>query len=136
MKRVGGFFHPGLDHSFCNARDGQIVGGFVCAGFMGTSMQVHMAGTDEKWCSRELLWLLFDYAFVELGCTKLIAPVPSWNQAALRMDLRAGWRLEAVLSNVTPDGDLMLLTMTRDECPWLKQKAPDGWRVRHKREAG
>jgi RimJ/RimL family protein N-acetyltransferase len=126
MRRCEGRFSQDTDHSISNWRDGKIAGGFVLSDYTGASMTVHMAGDDEHWCSRDLLWMVFHYAFVQLGCRKLIAPVRSNNYAALAIDLRGGWRIEAIVRDAYPDAHMFLLTMDREHCPWLKIK-PKGW---------
>lgn len=121
MAQVGGAFTEGWDHSFVTVdTEGRRFGGFVLAQYLGASMAVHMAGIDPRWCSRDLLWMVFHYAFVQLGCTKLIAPVRSTNHVAMAQDLRAGFVIEAVVRDAFPDGHMVLLTMTRDTCPWLQ----------------
>lgn len=119
MHQVSGFFTPGFDHAFVSYRDGARAGGFALCGYLGAAMSVHMAGRDPRWCSRDLLWMVFDYAFNQLGLRKLVAPVASTNTIALEQDLRAGFRLEARIRDAYPDGDLLLLTMTRENCRWL-----------------
>ncbi len=100
-------------------RDGEPVGGFVFGGYLVSSIQVHMAGLGGRWCTRDLLILVFDYAFNQLRVHKLIAPVPSTNVLALDMDQRAGFVEEARLQGVVPGGDMVFLTMTRDQCRFL-----------------
>ena len=128
MQRAGGVFTPSHDHSFATFRDGRIVGGFALCSYLVASMTIHAAGSDEKWCSRDLLWMVFDYAFCQLGLHKLIAPVPSSNTRALKVDLQAGFIVEALITHAAADGDLMLLTMTREQCRWLAI-TPRRWRV-------
>jgi len=122
MKRVTGTFHADVDNVISrHDAEGKIRGGFVFCGYLGTSMTMHMAGNDEKWCSRDMLWMAFHYAFVQLGCRKLIGPVASTNTHALSINLRGGWQVEAVIKDVFPDGaDMLVLTMTRDTCRWLR----------------
>jgi hypothetical protein len=129
MSRVGGRrFTPGHDNSFTTHRDGEILGGFVLCDYIGGSLTVHMAGDDKRWCSKELLWLVFHYAFEQVGCTKMIAPLPSNDPKVLAMDMRAGWQLETAVTDVYGPGiHMMVLTMTKDECPWLKY-TPRYWR--------
>lgn len=128
MERAQGFFTPGWDHSFSSHReDGSIRGGFALCTYLGNSMTMHMAGDDPGWCSRDLLWMAFDYPFNQLGVGKLIAPVRSDNYMALALDLRAGWCMETVVRDVyAPGVHLMVLTMIRDTCPWLAIR-PHGW---------
>lgn len=136
MNQVGGVFTHGWDHALLNV-DGQgaRLGGFALCHYLGASMTVHMAGVDARWCSRDLLWMVFHYAFVQLGLRKLIAPVHSTNHIAMAQDLRAGWTVEAVLRDATPDGHLVLLTMTRDTCPWLKLR-PKGYKASEPAQTG
>jgi hypothetical protein len=132
MERVTGVFTPELDHSFAvhvDNDDGQILGGFALCQYLGASITIHVAGTmGKRWLTRELLWLVFDYAFNQLKCRKVIAPVRSDNYLGLSMDFRAGWNLEAVIHNAYDDGvHMMVLTTTKDKCPWLNYK-PRKWR--------
>lgn len=123
MQRAGGVFTPETDHTISSHYgNGQIRGGFALCGYLGASMTVHVAGNDELWCTRDLLWMMFHYVFRQLGCRKLIAPTPSTNYHALDLNLRAGFRLEAVLRDATVDGHLMLLTMEARNCRWLRVK--------------
>ena len=103
-------------------RDGRPHGGFLYTGYLGASIHVHMAGTDEKWCSPDLLALAFHYPFVQLGVAKLIAPVPSTNELALSQDLRCGFVVEAIIQDAIPDGDLFILTMRREQCRFLGRR--------------
>lgn len=124
----GGIFNPDADHSFSSHRDGQILGGFVLAGFFGSSWVMHQAGIDPHWCSRELLWLVFHYAFVQCGCTKVVGLVPSNNHHAMATNLRGGWILEAVIRDIVAEGiHMMVLTMTKDQCRWLNYQ-PKHWK--------
>jgi hypothetical protein len=106
MERVTGVFTPELDHSFAvhvDNDDGQILGGFALCQYLGASITIHVAGTmGKRWLTRKLLWL--------------------------SMDFRAGWNLEAVIHNAYDDGvHMMVLTTTKDKCPWLNYK-PRKWR--------
>ena len=117
---------PGFDHTFTTHRGDDILGGFMLCQYLGASMTIHMAGDDPRWCSKDLLWITFDYAFVQLGLRKLIAPVRSDNYAALALDLRAGWHIETIIRDVYDTAHMFVLTMTPDTCPWLKLK-PRNW---------
>ena len=135
MDRVGGPFNERWDHSFSSHDGDRILGGFVVCCFMGNSMTVHMAGQDKRWCSKDLLWLMFHYAFEQCGCHKMLTPLPSNRYDAIAMDMRAGWGLEAcVYDAYAPGVHMLILGMTRDQCPWLKYK-PRVWMPRNARAA-
>jgi RimJ/RimL family protein N-acetyltransferase len=122
MSRVGGVFNERTDHVISLRRDGRVVGGVVFTGYLGASIMLHMAGSETNWATRDFLWMVFDYGFVQLGCSKLIGLVPSFNTRAISVDMRLGFRLEGRLTGMLtdPDEDLLLLTMTKAECKWLK----------------
>ena len=118
-----GCFREGFDHSFTSHDGDRILGGIMLSDYMGGCMSLHMAAEDPHWCSRDLLWFVFDYAFNQVGCKKLFAPVRSDNHPALAANFRGGWRLAAVLRDACDDGvHLMVLEMTKDSCPWLDHK--------------
>jgi hypothetical protein len=127
MDRVSGVFSPGYDHSFLALIDGARAGGFALCAYLGNSMTVHMAGDHPRWCSRDLLWMVFDYPFNQLGVGKLLAPVSSALPVALDLDTRAGWEVEATIRDVyAPGVDMIVLGMTRARCRWLALR-PSGW---------
>jgi hypothetical protein len=133
----GGGFEPGRDHSLCTTRDGVLIGGFVVSGLLGRAVSVHMAGRDAHWCSRDLMWMLFDYIFNRLDALKAVALLDSTNALAVSQDLRAGFVLEAVVRDIydAPHGHLLILTMTRAQCRWLKIK-PQAYKLRDTVYAG
>jgi hypothetical protein len=100
--------------------DGNLMGGFVFTNFSQVAIQVHMAGFIPNWCSPTLLVVVFEYVFNQLKVDKLIAPVPSTNIAALEQDKRAGFVEMARLPGLVLDGDMIVLSMSREQCRWLK----------------
>lgn len=126
MERCAGSFQEDTDHSIALFQDGRILGGFVICHYLGASATVHMSGANEHWCSRDMLWMLFHYAFRQLGLRKLLGPVASNNYHALSIDLRGGWHIEALVRDAYPDAHLFILSMDRETCPWLRLK-PREW---------
>lgn len=123
MGRCEGVFRPGLDQSITAYVDGELQGGWVFCQYLGNSIAVHDAGRTRRWCSRDLIWMGFHYAFVQLGCGKLIAPTPSDNYHAIAINTRAGFKLEGILRDaVAPGRHLLLLTMEAGGCRWLDIK--------------
>jgi RimJ/RimL family protein N-acetyltransferase len=121
MERVDGVFNPRTDHSLAVARDGEIIGGVVFCGYTGAAITMHMAGTDTHWGTRDFIWSVYAYAFHQLGVRKVIGLVPAGNTRALEIDLKMGFRVEARITGVYADGgDLLILSMTRAECRWLR----------------
>lgn len=88
----------------------------------GASVLGHLAGIGRKWMNREFLWFCFHYPFEQLGVNKILGLVESTNTEAQRLDEHLGFTLEATLKDAAPNGDLLIYSMTRDQCKWLSLK--------------
>lgn len=91
-------------------------------GCNGASIRGHLAGVGKKWMNREFLWFCFYYPFIQLGVNKIIGLVSSDNLEARKLDEHLGFVLEATLKDATPKGDMLIYTMTKDQCRWLTLK--------------
>jgi hypothetical protein len=130
MARAGGVFTLGHDNAFMTYRGERRLGGIAATGYLGASIQFHMAGDDNRWITRDLLWLAFDFAFNQLGVRKVLGPLASTNDIAMAIDLRAGFELDAVIRDAVPDGHLIILSMTKEKCRWLNYRS-GAWRSNH-----
>jgi len=72
--------------------------------------------------SKTFLATIFDYPFVQLGVNKLIGPTNSSNEDAIRFNCKLGFTEEARIKDAFPDGDMVLLTLTKDKCRFLGEK--------------
>ncbi len=88
----------------------------------GGSIQMHIVITDPKLVTRQAISHIFEYPFYELGVKKVIGIVNSENEAALTFDLRLGFTVEAVISDAYDMGSMYILSMTREQCHWLRGK--------------
>jgi hypothetical protein len=100
--------------------DGKLAGGFVFTNYTKVAIQMHMAGFVPGWCSPELLVLAFDYPFNRLKVQRVIGTVPSTNLKALDQDLRVGWKEIARIEGAVEGGDMVVLSMSREQCKWLR----------------
>jgi hypothetical protein len=90
-------------------------------GYNGANINMHVAAKPgARWMTREFLWYVFHYPFVECGVKRITGLVPEMNYAARRFDEHIGFKLEATLKDAAPGGDLRIYTMFKDECRWLK----------------
>lgn len=86
----------------------------------GASVVGHLGGIGRKWMNREYLWFCYHYPFEVLKVNKIIGLVESTNLEARKLDEHMGFVLEATLENCAPNGDLLVYTMTKDQCRFLK----------------
>jgi RimJ/RimL family protein N-acetyltransferase len=105
-----------------HSRNGELTGGMLYNNYTGSSINIHIAGFDPRWGDRDLVWVGFDYPFNQLGCTKVFGQVPASNKQALEFDLKLGFKIETVIRDVFPDGDLYVVSMSKDDCRWLNLK--------------
>jgi RimJ/RimL family protein N-acetyltransferase len=107
---------------------GKLLGGVIYNGCTGPCIFAHQASFSKHWLSRDMLWVLFDYPFNQLGCKKICGTIPSSNPSLLAFNRKLGFNVEAVIKDAYPDGDMLVMSMTKDECRWLGIK-PRGLRA-------
>lgn len=121
-------YNPAVDVVISRTESDELYGGVIYQNYTGTSIGVHMAGFNPHWGNRDLLWVIFDYAFRQLGCKKVFGQLPASNTKALEIDLKLGFKIVTTIDDVFPDGALIVVALDRDDCRWLKIK-PRGLRI-------
>lgn len=118
-ERTGGSYTEGSTVGL--EKDGKLVAGVLYDHYNGASIAMHVAAEGKRWLNRDYLWFCFWYPFEQLKVKKVIGLVPSTNEAALKFDLHLGFVEEGRIADAVPDGDLILLTMTRQQCRYLER---------------
>ena len=123
MQKLGATWFPGKGSiiGLWDDREGPIAASLFEA-HNGASVMLHQVGIGRKWLNREYLWFVFHYPFIQLGVRKIISPVESENRDSVRFIRHIGFDLEATLKDAAPKGDLLIFTMTKDQCRWLSLK--------------
>lgn len=117
--RLGSVFDSATGTAIGQERDGVLVGGVVYDNFRGGSVCMHVAGADKHWISRDFMRAAFGYPFGQLRVAKVLGTVDSTNHAAIDFDLALGFVLEATIEHAGRDGDLLIFSMTRQQCRFL-----------------
>jgi hypothetical protein len=126
-------YNPAKDPVISHSSGGRLLGGVIYDGHTGPSIFIHQAGFDKHWLSKDMLWVSFDYPFNQLQCKKICGTIQASNAPLLEFNKRLGFSEETRIKDAYPDGDMIILSMTRDECRWLKIK-PNGLRAGHPHE--
>jgi len=114
-------FDPDIDKCISRCSDdGNFLGGFILTGFTGSMVWNHMAGVGGHWCSPQLMWIIFDYQFEQLGLKKVMCTVSSHHWKSLDLVQRAGFKHVYAIEDGVPDGKLHLFSMSKDDCKWLR----------------
>lgn len=116
-------YNPATDVVMSNVTpEGNVLGGVIYDGFTRGCIFMHQAGFSKRWLGGNLLWMAFDYPFNQLGVNKVAGTINSHNQELLDFNRKLGFKEEARIRNAYPDGDMLVLTMERADCRWLKIK--------------
>lgn len=93
-------------------------------GFLGKVCQIHIAfAPDWHFSPREMLRVVFNYAFVTRGCELLIGIVNSKNEQAMRFDAHLGFKeLHRIPGMHDDGGDIVILGLRKSDCKYLKKE--------------
>lgn len=121
-------YNPLVDCVISNHdKDGKLLGGVIYDGKTSNCIFAHQASFSRTWLRGDMLWVIFDYPFNQLKVGKIAGTIPSSNVKLLEFNQRLGFKEECRIKDAYVDGDLIVMTMTREECVWLKIK-PRMWK--------
>ena len=114
---VGGVFDPTTSSAIGLEQNGQLIAGVVFDNYNHRSVCMHVAAVPgARWVTKEYLRVCFDYPFNQLKVCKIIGLVDSTNTPARRFDEHLGFVQECVITEAGRFGDLLVYTMTRQQC--------------------
>lgn len=96
--------------------DGKPVAGAIYDGYNELTISAHIWIDAERMPSKEWYACIMDYPFNKLGVQKLVGQVASGNAEARALDEHFGFVEEARVKDFSHDGDLIIYTMTREQC--------------------
>ena len=104
--------------------DGTLIAGVVYNLYNGPSICMHVAAEPGKhWLSKDFLFRVFAYPFLQLECNRVTGLVRVDNLKARRFDEHLGFVQEGVIRRGASNGlDMVLYGMLREECRWLGVK--------------
>lgn len=120
--KAGAIFNAASDMCVARIEKGELYGGVIFTAYTGTSICLHMAGFKPRWANRNMLWVAFHYPFEQLGCKKVFGQVGAHRTEVLKIDLQLGFKIETTIKDVYNEGDMVVLSMYKEDCRWLKIK--------------
>ena len=105
--------------------DGRLIGGLVYNEYriqrFGKTMQISIATTSPRWCTRKVLRSLFGYPFQQMGVTRLWAAARRKNTQSRSLMERLGFKYEG-MARKGYDGiqDSAIYAMLPHECDWIR----------------
>ncbi|MBF8177657.1 GNAT family N-acetyltransferase [Herminiimonas contaminans] len=98
---------------------GRIMGVVVFSGFTEYNCELSVFSNTPKFITRNLLKVIFHYAFITANKRRVTAIVEDGNNKALDIDRRVGFVHESVAKNWYGDVDGIVLRMLREDCKWV-----------------
>jgi RimJ/RimL family protein N-acetyltransferase len=120
LARAGGKFLPEIAQAIGLEKDGELIAGAVFESWNGAVVYAHLAIANKYGLNREFLKFGFSYAFNQIKAKKIVGLVASTNLDAIKLDENFGYVLEATIKDGVPDGDMLIYTMTKEQCRFLK----------------
>ncbi len=120
--RIRGSFHPG-SVAIGLERDGELVAGVLYEHWNGKSIVAHMAASGRL--TPAYVAAIFDYAYNICGVQKVILPVASQNLKSGKFVRKLGFREEARIKDASPEGDIILYTLEKQDCRYLASRYRD-----------
>lgn len=118
--QMGGLFDVEHSQAIGLQRNGELVAGIIYENWNGKSVVCHIAIRGR--ITPEFLSVISQYAYVQCGAHKIIAPASSDNRRSVDMLRKMGFREECRIRNAQPGGDICLFTMTKDSCKYLSER--------------
>ncbi len=115
-------YNPAVDTVISRVDDatGKLLGGVMYDGYTNNCIFIHQAGFSKRWLTGDMLWAAFAYPFGQLGVGKLAGTVPSSKPDLVAFNKRLGFKEECRIKGAYRDGDMIVMTMERADCKWLK----------------
>ena len=102
--------------------NGKLIAGVVFDGYTQAGISMHVAALEGKhWLSKEFLYAVFAYPFLQLGCNRVTGLVRADNFKAQKLDEHLGFIKEGLIRQGCSDGTNMILYgMLKNECRWIR----------------
>lgn len=99
---------------------GKLVAGVIYSDFNGSNITAGIAG-EGNWLTREFLWFMFYYPFIQAGASRITACVETNNLQSQRFVEKLGFELEFSMKRAGRFGDLLIYRMFRENCKYLER---------------
>jgi RimJ/RimL family protein N-acetyltransferase len=102
-------------------KDEKLIAGVVFNHFDKYDVAMTVASTDASWLSRGVLYVLFSYAFVDLGCVRVTALTKKKNKHARSFLEKLGFEQEGRLRRKFGKEDGIIYGMLKRDCKWIRE---------------
>ena len=121
LSKVGNDVYPQETMCIGQEKDGELIAVVGYNNFTEKLCQIHVASTDVYWLNKDLLFAIFDYPFNKVKVNVILAPICKDNVKSLNLCRKLGFEKVADIPYAHKDGDLIIMSMKRNQCKWLQQ---------------
>jgi hypothetical protein len=116
--------NPSLDHcvSFATDNGKELYFGCIYQSWTKVACTMHTAIFDGSKITRNALYHIFYYPYIQLKCERIFSVVPSDNPKALELNHKIGFKDITVVPRAYEAADAVILSMERDGCKWLNYR--------------
>jgi hypothetical protein len=102
-----------------------LMGGVIYKDFTRESIRMSVASWDRRWLSHEMLWVVFDYPFNQLGVKRIFTMTPLNRPNVVHFNDKFGFKtiVENVPGVYPGNVGVIIKCMERDDCRFLKLKS-------------
>ena len=102
-------------------KDGKIVAGVIYDWYEENARcSTHIAAVGKHWMTKKFLWMIFDYPFNQLNVNVIVNTVSSANTKSIKFTEHLGFTEVARIPNGFKDGDLIIYTLHKENCKWIR----------------
>jgi len=116
-ERIQGAYFEAQSSAIGLCRDEKIIAGVIYENWNKRSITCHIA--IEGRLTKSYLRAIFDYPFNICNVEKIIVPVVQNHDKSLKLVKNMGFIEEARIKDATPSGDMIFLTLERQNCRFL-----------------
>ena len=119
--RTGGGVYDGSWSTIAHVKDGQIVAACGYSHYTGDEVSIHIASDQtRRSVTKEFLNCVFEYPFQQLKVKRLYGWVPTQFPDCIKFCLKLGFTVDRVLKDTEIAGDVVIFSMTPEQCRWLR----------------
>jgi len=114
---AGARFMPGTDVAIARVLNHNLLGGVILTDYTGESVAMHTGSWVPHWVNRDLIFVVFDYPFNQLGVKRVFGRLPETNEQAHSFNLHCGFRDVARVEGVYEHNVAQIvMRLDREDC--------------------
>lgn len=98
----------------------RLIAGVAYSNYRGCDIEILAAAEHKRWLSKGVLYTIFAYPFIQLGCLRVTAITAKKNKHARQFIEKIGFRLEGMHPKAMDGRDACSYGMLRQHCKWIQ----------------